>query len=103
MKSVQINLYSFAELSEKAKQFAINEHGDFLESLGNDLEDENGEIYRDYSRPTDADIIEGIEANSYLYFANGEMASITHYCGGHAKAGITEFKFHGEIIDITNF
>ena len=102
MLQVSINLCQFNELNESAKQYAINQHGDFLESVGNQYEDENGDMQTDYSRPDDTDIIDNIECNEYLFFEDGKLASITHYTGKHEKSGITEFKFHGRIYDITS-
>jgi len=101
MLTVSINLYSLNELNEKARLFAINDYANFLEEIGQECEDENGEMHTDYSRPDDETTIETIEANKYLFFEDGTMASITHYCGKHEKAGITEFKFKGRVYDIT--
>jgi len=102
MLTVSINLYSFNELNEAAKEFAVNDYANFLEEIGNEYEDENGVMQTDYSRPDEETTIETIEANEYLFFEDGTMASITHYCGKHEKAGITEFKFKGRVYDITN-
>ena len=99
--SVTINLYTIYELSENAKEKAINEHGDFLQSIGSEYEAENGDMVTDYSRPTEAEILDSIEANEYLYFEDGEMAHTIHYCGKHEKSGTTEFNFMGNTYDIT--
>ena len=97
MKTVTINLYDFADLSQGAKDKAIQDHREFLESLPEECENEAGELeqyYRmDYSNE---EIIENIEANEYIYFANGDMAACTTYTGEHPKAGTTELKFKGE-------
>jgi hypothetical protein len=100
MKHATINLYSLNELSEKAKETTIAKHADFLESIGSDYEEENGEIKTDYTRPTDEETAENIKANEYLYFANGEIANVCHYTGKHPKAGTTELNFYGEIFII---
>jgi len=87
MKNVTINLYSFAELNEKAKQKAINEHYDFLCSVDN-------------YEPTDTEVIENIEMNDYVFYFDGELASCVTYCGKHEKAGTTEFTVHGETFNL---
>lgn len=90
MVTVSINLYSFNELDKAAKEKAIFEHQVFLNEI-----DAKG---RTFSR---REAIEAIEINEYLFFSDGELASITHYTGGHDKSGITEFKFHGQVHNIT--
>ena len=100
MKQVTINLYSFNELGEQSKQTAIFEHGNFLESVGQDYEDDNGEFQMDYTRPDDDEIKENILANEYVYFESGELAQCVTYCGNHPKSGITELTFHGRIYEI---
>ncbi len=84
MYNVTITLYSFNELTEKAKQKAIEEHATFLT--------ETYEEYQDISRE---DVIESIEANNYIFFEDGSIAHCTTYIGKHEKTGITEFHFHG--------
>lgn len=96
MIQVTINLYSLNELSDKAKEKAINEHGDFLESVGFDYEDENGEMKMDYTRPTEEEIADSIEANEYIFYANGDMANICQFVGAHPRAGEFEFTLNGE-------
>lgn len=97
MKKVTINLYDFNELAEDARQRAIQDHREFLESLPMECENEAGELERYYElNYSDAEIIEGIEANEYIYFHNGQMASCVTYTGKHEKTGITEFNFKGE-------
>ena len=101
MKQVTINLYSFSELNEKARQRAINEHQSFMTNEGQEYEDDNGEMQIDYPEWEEDDVIENIEANEYVFFEDGELASVTHYCGKHPQAGTTELKFHGRTYDIT--
>jgi len=93
MKNVTINLYSFAELNEKAKQKAIAEHSQFLAEVAED-EDELNESYEDDY------VIENIEANDYVYYFDGTLASCVTYCGKHEKAGTTEFTIHGETFNL---
>lgn len=97
MKQVTINLYSFAELSEQAKERAISEHGIFLDSLPLEYEDESGKFKVEYHEHSEEEIIDSINANEYIFFADGEIASCVTYTGGHPKAGKTELKFAGEI------
>ena len=86
MKKVTINLYSFAELNEASKQIAINSHRDFeLSVMCSD----------DFF--SDEQIIEAIEANEYLFFANGKIANCTQYTGSHPKSGMTEFSIEGDV------
>ena len=96
MNTITINIYSFNELNDTAKDKAINEHGDFMESIGFDYEDEHGNMQMDYTRPSDADIIENIGANEYMFYYDGTLASITQYVGNHPMAGTSEFKLHGQ-------
>lgn len=107
MKNVSINLYSFQELTEKAKQFAIMEHRTFLLSVLQpdyidgvpDWDDpEKMEMYRDeYSDidENDEPVIESIEINDYLFYYDGKMCNACTYTAGPNK-GLTEIKIHGE-------
>ncbi len=92
MKKVTINLYEFNELSEDAKQKAIQEHFIFMCSV---LEDDENE-----DDITDECIIENIEANEYLFYSDGDLADCVTYCGKHEKAGITELKIGNDIYTI---
>ena len=105
MKTIEINLYSYDELNEEAKNKAFNEHKYFLECNPQTYEDEDedGNIITKYDNMdewTQEDIKEYVEdsinINKYLYFENGEMANITHFTGKHEKAGTTEFYFLGK-------
>lgn len=102
MKNVTIQLYSFNELSQQAKEKAIMEHRMFLESMPVSVENEEGELVDEYEQyDDDAAVIDNIEANEYLFFQDGSLAHCTTYTGKHEKAGITEFHFHGITYDIT--
>ena len=106
---ITIKLYSFSELSEKAKRKAIEAHREFMLSLMSpddfitgiaeyDTPEELQKTYEaqyDYYAMNDEPIIENIEANDYLFFANGELAHTVHYCGGHPLSGETHFIFNG--------
>jgi hypothetical protein len=102
MLHTTINLYSFRDLSKDVQTNVINEHRDFLESLPVSIEDEDGNLVDEFEQYTDDDVIEAIEANQYLYFKNGKLTSCTTYTGKHEKAGITEFRLHGDTYNITN-
>ena len=101
MKTAKINLYNFSELSERARQKAISEHEYFLLTIGQEEENEQGELVTVYAESIEESaVIESIEINEYLFFANGDMAQYTTYTGKHEKAGQSELKFAGEIYSI---
>lgn len=100
MKQVTINLYSFNELSIEAKIRAIDEHGQFLDSLPVEHENEDGEMVSEYMEHSENEIIESIIANEYVFFEDGEPANCVTYTGKHPKAGATEFNFKGSIYKI---
>lgn len=107
--NIKINLYSFDELSEKAKTKAIDEHRQFLLSVMQpndfisgiaeyDTPEELQKAYDaeyDYYLMNDEPIIENIKANEYLFFENGELAHTVHYCGKHPLSGKTFFYISG--------
>lgn len=107
--NISIKLYSFSELSEKAKEKAIADHREFELSVmqpddfisGEAEYDTPAELQKtyeaeyDYYLMNDEPIIENIETNEYLFFENGELAHTVHYCGGHLLAGETHFIFNG--------
>lgn len=111
MKAITINLYLFSELSENAKQTAIQDHRNFelnimqlSDFLSGDPEFDTPEKLKEaynaefeYRLENDEPIIESIEENGYLFFSDGKMANCTTYCGKHEKAGITEIKIGTEI------
>ena len=106
---ITIKLYSFSELSEKAKRKAIENHREFELSIMTpddfvtgiaeyDTPEELQKTYKeqyDYYLMNDEPIIEIIEANDYLFFENGELAHIVRYCGEHPLSGETHFIFNG--------
>lgn len=106
---ITIKLYSFSELSEKAKRKAVEDHREFMLSLmapddfitgipEYDTPEELQKTYEaeyDYYATNDAPIIEDIEANDYLFFENGDLAHTITYCGNHPLAGETHFIFNG--------
>lgn len=112
--NVEISLYKLNELSEAAKERAIEEHRSFLLEImcpddfisGDeeyDTEEQLQETYDreyDYVLMNDEPVIESIEANDYYFFSDGELADCTTYCGSHPKAGTTELKFMGNIYQV---
>ena len=98
--NIQISLYSFNELSNESKQLAILEHGNFLNSLPQEFEDEDGKMVSEYIDHSDEEIIDNILANEYYFFENGELAKTCTYVGKHQKAGVTEFTFMGNTYEI---
>jgi len=106
---ITIKLYSFSELNEKAKRKAIEAHREFMLSImapddfitgiaEYDTPEELQKTYEaqyDYYLMNDEPIIENIEANDYLFFANGEIAHTVRYCGAHPLSGETHFIFNG--------
>ena len=100
MRTATIKLYEFSELSDAAKERAVEKHKDFLDSLPLELENEAGELKEYYYEYPEEEVIENIEANEYIFFADGKLANCVTYIGKHPKAGITEFTFKGETIEI---
>ena len=106
---ITIKLYSFSELSEKAKRKAIEAHREFMLSLmapddfisGIAEYDTPEELQKTYEAEynyylfDDKPIVENIEANDYLFFENGELAHTVRYCGAHPLSGETHFIFNG--------
>ena len=97
MKTVSINLYSFSELNDHAKNRAVDEHRDFMQSFPDQYENEHGELVVEYTEYTKTDVILSIETNEYLFFADGTLADTVQYVGKHPKVGISELTFYGEI------
>ena len=97
MKAIEIKLYKFNELSEEAKEKAIDEHKVFLDSILFDFQDEEGEMQEEYIDHTEEQVIESIEINEYLFFSDGKLANTTTYTGKHEKAGTTELKIGNDI------
>ena len=101
MKKVTIKIYTIRELSQKSRSFAVSDHRDFMLSVyrDDDWDESIGMTYSKYEKTLrNKDLIENIEANEYLFFANGELANATLYCGNHLRAGDNVFTFMGEEI-----
>jgi len=114
MINFTVAVYPFDELSESAKQNAIQQHREFLLAIMQpddfisgcaeyDTPEELQKAYEseyDYYLMNDEPIAESITINEYLFFADGQLASTTTYCGNHEKSGQTWIKFHGQQIRI---
>ena len=106
--NVEISLYKFNELSEVARERAIEEHRSFLLEImqpndfisGDEEYDTEEQLQDTYEREyeyismNDEPVIESIEANDYFFFSDGELADCTTYLG------TTEFKFMGNIYQV---
>lgn len=90
MKQVLINLYEIHELTPKAKERAISDHFNFMCAVGQEVEDDNGGMYTDYSEPDETEVLDSIEANEYMFYADGDIARCCRYVGEHPKSGTTE-------------
>jgi hypothetical protein len=89
---IEIELFTYNELNEKAKEKAFNEHYEFLCITAEEHKTEES-IYEG--------VEESININDYLFFNDGELANTTHFCGEHPKAGKTEFTFKDKIYEIS--
>ena len=76
METVKINLYSFDELSPESKEEAMW----WAKAAGITKTE--------------------VKANGYLFYADGIITRTTTFTGEHARAGQTDFHFHGETIPI---
>lgn len=103
--NIELKLYKYDELNEKAKAKAFEEHLDFLSSFPYEYEDEDekGNIIKkeecilDWNDEELKEYVEdSILVNSYWFFENGEKAHTTHFTGKHEKAGTTELYLNGK-------
>ena len=99
MKTLEIKLYSFEELTKEAKQKAIDKAIEWLDSEPIEYENENGEIVYEYFEHDESQAEQFIDVNDYLFFKNGTLAHTVTYCGNHPKTGRSEFFLHGEIVN----
>lgn len=93
---VEIQLLELHELNAEGREKAINDHFDFMCSLGTICEDKDGYSYTDYSDPEEKEIIESIEANEYLFFKDGSIANTINFRGKHERTGETVFLFQDQ-------
>lgn len=89
MKTININIYNFDELNDKAKNRAVDDHRNFLLSImcpndfisGDPEYDTPEELEKTYQSEyeyylmNDEPIIESIEINEYMFYSNGEIYS----------------------------
>lgn len=109
---VTVNLYTFEELSDTAKEYAISDHRAFLLSemspndfISGDPEydtpeklQEQYESEYEYIENNDEGVVESICINDYLFYKSGEIANACTYIEGHpdkSKAGKTIVKYNG--------
>lgn len=111
--NIQIGLYSLDELSDSARNRAIEDHRRFLLEImrpgdfisGDPEYDTQEEIYAAYDAEyfyilgNDDPVVESIDANEYMFFSSGELANVTHYTAGE-NAGQTWLTYNREKIRI---
>lgn len=94
---VKVSLYELNELSDDAKQMAIDEHRAFLLSI---CTEEDVKFYGTWDDVEwyidDEYTAEDIECNGYLFYSTGELARTIEYCGAHPRAGEHVFTFDGK-------
>ena len=108
MKQLSINIYSFHELSEKGKTRAIEDHRafmlstlqpDYIDGVTDWNDPEKMAMYRaecSAIEDSDTEVVESIEVNEYMFYANGELCPCCTYVAG-PKQGTTEATIHGEV------
>lgn len=99
MIKVEINLYSFKELSSESQELAIGKHCEFLNDVSIDEGYPEYDMYKEEDKEV---IVEDIEANAYIFYKDGRVADCTTFTGKHPKAGTTEFTIHSETYKIKN-
>ena len=90
---IEIELFSYDELTGSAKTKALTQHWEFMDSIEEEYEDSNGEMVKEFVNHKRIEVEESIRINKYLFFKDGKMAHCVTYTGKHEKAGTTEFKF----------
>ena len=79
--TIEVDLYEYDELTHESQIKAINEHGDFLNQIGDEP-------------PTEEEVIESIKINEYLFYKDGDLAHMCQYSEDHpTKPGVLEFIF----------
>ena len=106
-KDFELITYSLHELSSKSKEKAIQDHLEFLNREGEDVEDDFGNMRTQYdflnpfSTNDIACVIDNIEANDYEYDFHGEIVPITQFCGKHPKSGQKAIRINKQEIDLS--
>ena len=90
--NIEIELFDYNDLEDKAKQKAKDEHFNFLCEICEDKEATEESIYDS--------VEESIEINEYLFFEDGNMANTTKFTGEHEKTGQREFYLYGKTYNI---
>ncbi len=97
--NIPIKLYQLAELESEAKEIAVAEHREFLVSVySDDMYDESFEMTQwKYEKAlTEDEVIESIDINDYLFYADGDMAHTVQFTGKHPRSGERILKHKGE-------
>lgn len=90
MKTIQVTveLYKLNELSNEVRGKVIKDHMHFLSNDYDDVDIEiHGSIKEYWNSITEESAIESIEVNEYLYYSDGNIANVVHYCGKHERSG----------------
>ena len=105
-KNFEVITYPLDELPEASKQKAIQDHLDFLNSIGQEFENESGEMeteydYLDAYKDADInDVIESISINEYEYDFNGDLVGITIYTKDNKPTGKKTIRINKQEIDL---
>lgn len=97
--NIDINLYSFEELSQESKDKAVYEHRGFLLEITRPKDFETDEDFNQYMEDVEYDdciVIDSIVLNDYLYFEDGELADYCTFWNGNHKVK-TEFYFMNKV------
>lgn len=94
---VEIEIYSYDELSGDAKNKAFDEHKEFLDSLEEEYENEEGELIKEFIDHDKESVEDSLKINEYWFFNDGSLLDCVTYTGKHEKSGTTELKFQNKI------
>ena len=105
-KDFEVITYLLDELPETSRRKAIQEHLDFLNSIGQESENESGELeieydYLDACKDSDiSEVIDNIDANEYEYDFNGDLVGITTYMSDNKPTGKKTIRINKQEIEI---
>jgi len=105
-KGFELSTYRLDELPNSSKEKAIQEHLDFLNSIGYECENESGELetiydYLEICNQSDInEVVENIAANEYEYNFNGELAGIITYIRDNRPTGKKTIRLNGQEINL---
>lgn len=94
-----LELFEFSELEADIKDKVLETQRDFELSTFDplDYDSTTPTSYEEFNDSlTDADLIDSIKMNEYMFFKDGEMASIVTYCGTHPRKGQTVLTVDGK-------